>query len=352
MSEKVQLHQLFDSTTSTYTYILADTGNGRALILDPVLEKLDRDCELLRELDLKLELVLETHIHADHVTGASQLKALTGCQIGAAAVAGATGVDLPLVDGQILKIGAIQLKVISTPGHTDSCLSFLGHGYLFTGDALMIRKVGRTDFQQGSAKKLYESITQKIWTLPDETVVLPAHDYQGLTRSTIGDEKKWNSRIKLGTTLEHFVEVMGQLKLAPPQKIKEAVPANMRMGGSVSSGLLKVKMGQSGPEVSVEETRELIGKPIVFVDVRRPDEYVGELGHIEGARLVTLGPDLMRFLNDFDRSKEIVFICRSGARSGQATALSKDLGFNHTANMVGGMLRWNELGFPVVRTAP
>jgi sulfur dioxygenase len=318
-------------------------------LIDPVLEMADRDLGLVKELGLKLKWVVETHIHADHVTGAGLLRKRTGAKVGVAATAGIANVDLPLCEGQKIGEGAFELQVLATPGHTETCLSFYGAGMVFTGDALMIHGTGRTDFQQGSSVTLFANIHKKLFTLPDETRIYPAHDYRGFTASTIALEKKFNPRVGQGKTSNEYESIMKDLKLAPPKRIHEVVPANMRLGEPDMELELETKMTDGVPVVQPEEVQRKLGRDFLVVDVRRPDEFNGELGHVKGAKLVTLGPDLMRFLNDTDHSKEIVFICRSGGRSGQATNLSRDAGFTKTVNMTGGMIRWNELGFPVER---
>jgi sulfur dioxygenase len=222
--------QLFESETSTYTYIIGDTSRRTALIIDPVLEKVERDLQFLKELNLNLKWILETHVHADHVTGAAILRRQTGAKIGVAAVAGVSGVDLPLKDQDVVGEGAAELKVLATPGHTNACLSFYRPGMVFTGDALMIHAVGRTDFQEGSSDILFDSIHHQLFSLPDDTRVYPAHDYKGFTASTIGIEKIHNLRIGGGRSREEFATIMAGLNLPPPKKIKEAVPANLKLG--------------------------------------------------------------------------------------------------------------------------
>ncbi len=224
--------QLFDPETSTYTYLLADESTREAVLIDSVREQIDRDTTLLRELDLKLTYVLETHVHADHVTASGRLREKTGAKIAVAATAGVSNADLALSDGDEIRFGAHALEARSTPGHTDGCMTFVCHeqGYAFTGDALLIRGCGRTDFQQGSAKTLYESVRQKILSLPDDTLLYPGHDYKGRMVSTVSEEKQFNARLGLGRTVSDFVEIMETLDLAYPKRIDEAVPANLESG--------------------------------------------------------------------------------------------------------------------------
>lgn len=223
--------QLFDSETSTYTYLIADTTSKVAVLVDPVLEQVERDLKLLRELDLKLLFGLETHIHADHITGTGKLREITGCQGVVPSGAQAACADLFLTDGEILSVGEVQIKAIATPGHTDSHMAYLVNNKdrVLTGDALLIRGCGRTDFQGGDAGTLYDSVTQRLFTLPEATLVYPGHDYKGQTVSTIAEEKQFNSRLASRSRAD-FIELMNSLNLSNPQKIAEAVPANQECG--------------------------------------------------------------------------------------------------------------------------
>lgn len=230
LNSQIFFQQLFEQVSSTYTYILMDSKTRDGLIIDPVLETLERDHKLLQELGIKLRYILDTHVHADHVTSSASLAERTGAAIAMNANAGVADIDVPLQDGQILQCGNIVIKAIATPGHTNGCMCYSVDGAVFTGDTLLIRGNGRTDFQNGSPAVLYESIMQKLFTLPDETTVYPAHDYAGLTSSTIGMEKKFNKRITAHTTQAAFIDTMQHLNLALPKKIDVAVPANLRCG--------------------------------------------------------------------------------------------------------------------------
>jgi glyoxylase-like metal-dependent hydrolase (beta-lactamase superfamily II) len=222
------LRQLFDYETWTYTYLLADEVSKEAVIIDPVLTQIERDLQLISELGLKLKYSLDTHVHADHITAAGHLRDRTGCKTGLAAVNGVNCADIALNDGDRLSFGSHELEVVATPGHTAGCLSFYINGYVFTGDALFIRGCGRTDFQQGNSTQLYESITKHLFTLPDDTLVYPGHDYNGRTCSTIGEEKRFNPRLTLKQ--DQFVEFMKNLNLPDPKLIMEAVPSNKACG--------------------------------------------------------------------------------------------------------------------------
>jgi len=220
--------QLFDADTSTYTYLLADESTHEAVLIDAVDTQVERDLKLLDELGLWLTHALETHVHADHITGAGQLREQTGCEVGVSAHGGVACADLQLKEGDEIRFGNHVLQVLETPGHTDSCLTFHCEKMLFTGDSLMIRLCGRTDFQQGNAGRLFDSVTGKLFTLPDDTLVYPGHDYRGFTCSTIGEEKQFNAR--LTQPRDEFIQTMDNLNLPMPKRIKEAVPANLQCG--------------------------------------------------------------------------------------------------------------------------
>lgn len=227
--------QLLDYDTNTFTYLIADQQTNEAVLVDPVLEKVERDRTLLHELGLTLLYCLETHIHADHITGTGQLRDLTGCQGIVPEHAHAACADRFIRDGETLTVGTVSIRAIATPGHTDSHMAYrVNDTHLLTGDALFIRGCGRTDFQSGDAGTLYDSVTQRLFTLPDDTLVYPAHDYRGHTVSTIGEEKQWNPRFA-GRSRDDFIQFMATLDLPNPKKLMEAVPANERCGRAIAS---------------------------------------------------------------------------------------------------------------------
>ncbi|MEL4896262.1 MBL fold metallo-hydrolase [Crocosphaera sp. Alani8] len=222
--------QLFDEDSSTYTYLIADRTLKQALLVDPVLEQVEGNYQLLDELGLTLEYCLETHIHADHITGTGKLRTMTGCSVIVPENAPVTCADGFMGDKQVLKLGSIIVEAIATPGHTNSHVAyFINQKILLTGDALFIRGCGRTDFQSGDPGVLYDSVTQRLFTLPDETLVYPGHDYNGNTVSTIGEEKQSNPRF-VGRDRLQFITLMNNLNLPNPKKIKEAVFANQKCG--------------------------------------------------------------------------------------------------------------------------
>jgi len=224
--------QLFDPETSTYTYLLADEKTREALLIDTVREQFDRDAMLIRELDLKLLYTLETHVHADHVTASGRFREELGSKIAVAAAGGVHNADRELRDGDQIRFGAHELEARATPGHTDGCMTFvLDDGRMaFTGDALLIRGCGRTDFQQGDPKILFRSVREKILSLPDDTLLYPGHDYKGRMVTTVAEEKMHNARLGAGKSETDFVGIMNGLHLAYPKRIDEAVPANLECG--------------------------------------------------------------------------------------------------------------------------
>ena len=230
--------QLFDRESCTYTYLLADEASRAAALVDPVREHVGRDLEVIEQLGLHLTHIFETHVHADHITGAGDLRKRTQAKSYVARDGGAPCADVPLDDGTVVTIGAVggvELRALTTPGHTSDCISFVvgergAFDRVLTGDALFVRGCGRTDFQNGDSATLYDSVHQKLFALPDTTLVYPGHDYRGLGVTTIGEEKKYNPRLRVGTSKETFVATMAALGLPPPAKMAEAVPANRACG--------------------------------------------------------------------------------------------------------------------------
>jgi len=226
----VIFRQLWDKESSTFTYLLADEASGEAALVDPVLEHVERDLALTADLGLRLTSVLDTHVHADHVTAAGVLRARTGARTHFSARGGPDCADVLLEDGAEVRVGALTIRALATPGHTGGCMSYVADGRVFTGDTLLVRGCGRTDFQDGDPEALWRSVHEKLFTLPDATCVYPAHDYRGHTSSTIGEEKRLNPRLGGDATVASFVALMRNLDLPPPAKIHEAVPANRACG--------------------------------------------------------------------------------------------------------------------------
>ncbi len=222
--------QLFDKESSTFTYLFGDEATRKAALVDPVVENVERDLRLVSELGLELFIILDTHVHADHVTAAGTLRDRTGARTHFSASGGPACADVLLHDGDVVRVGELEVRALATPGHTDSCMSYAIGDRVFTGDTLLVRGCGRTDFQEGDSATLWRSVQEKLFVLPDATYVYPAHDYRGQTCSTIGEEKKWNPRLGGSATMESFVDLMSKLHLPPPAKINEAVPANKACG--------------------------------------------------------------------------------------------------------------------------
>jgi glyoxylase-like metal-dependent hydrolase (beta-lactamase superfamily II) len=347
--------QLFDATSSTYTYLLADAASGQALLIDPVFEHVQRDMALLRELGLALIATLETHVHADHVTGAWLLAQRLGSRILGAAASGAQGLDQALAQGDRVAFGSRHLQVRATPGHTDGCLSFVldDESMAFTGDALLIRGCGRTDFQQGSPERLYRSVHEQLLSLPAHCLLYPAHDYSGRTVTSVEEERSFNPRFGGDSSLGDFVGYMNSLGLPHPKLMDVAVPANLRCGQPASRAPLPAEPAWAPLrwtfaglwEIEPATLEEVVDR-VQVVDVREDGEFVGPLGHIRGARLMPLA-DLAARHAELDRTRPVVTVCRSGARSAQAAVLLGKAGFGEVANLAGGMLRWRASGHAV-----
>ena len=347
--------QQFDPPSSTYTYLLADEASREAILIDPVFEQAHRDAALLHELGLRLTTTIDTHVHADHVTGAWMLKRMLGSRIAISAAGGAEGADLLLRDGERIAFGNRHVEAWSTPGHTAGCMTFVldDRSTAFTGDCLLIRGSGRTDFQQGDPHAMFRSVRERIFSLPDTCLLYPAHDYRGLTVTSVGEEKAFNPRLGGDIGEEDFAGYMMSLGLPHPKQIAIAVPANLRCGKpeheTVPAGepeWAPLTFTFAGIwEIAPNALTELKA-PVQVVDVRQPDEYTGPLGHIKGAQLIPL-PELAQRVNEIDRARPAVMVCRSGARSAQATVILQRAGFDRVANMTGGMLRWRSEGHPV-----
>ena len=336
--------QLFDHTSSTYTYLLADEESREAMLIDPVFENAQRDLALIKELNLSLTLVVETHAHADHITSAWLLKQKTGCKIASARAIGAEHVDFPLEDGQTFGVEGVNLQALATPGHTSGCMSFVTEDQrmVFTGDTLLIRGCGRSDFQEGSAHTLYRSITQKLFKLPKNCIVYPAHDYNGRTQSSIGEEIAFNTRVGGGANETDFVEFMHAMKLPHPKKMDEAVPANLRSGCPEDGQLppepewSTLQYTYAGvPEVD-RDWLETHLEDITLLDVRLEDEK-GSGPDLPADLRIPLA-ELRERLEEVPVSRPVVAYCRSGRRSALAVDILKAGGHTRVASLKGGLL--------------
>jgi len=346
--------QLFDPQSSTYTYLLADAGTKEAVLIDTVFEQAPRDAALVRELGLKLLCTLETHVHADHVTGAWMMKKKFGSAIAIATDTGAQGADRYLAHGDRVAFGPRYLQVRSTPGHTTGCVTFVldDETMAFTGDCLLIRGSGRTDFQQGDARSMYRSVHSQVLTLPHACLLYPAHDYRGLSVTSVAEEREFNPRLGGEISEDDFTGYMDNLGLPHPKKMDIAVPANMRCGrpendaDAPDQSWAHLTFTFAGLWEIDPQTLEEAASKVAIIDVREPDEYVGPLGHIRGAKLIPLGTLLSRTA-ELPRDRPLVMVCRSGARSANATLMLQRSGFPNVANMNGGMLRWRGEGHAV-----
>jgi sulfur dioxygenase len=348
--------QLFDPQSSTYTYLLADSLTREAVLIDPVFEHARRDAALIGELGVKLLFTLETHVHADHVTGAWLLKRRLGSRIALSTATGAEGADRYLAAGDLVAFGMRTLEARATPGHTNGCMTYVldDRSKAFTGDALLIRGCGRTDFQEGSAPLLFHSVRERLFSLPDDCLLYPAHDYRGITASSVGEEKKYNPRLALTIDEADFTGYMTNLGLAHPKLMDVAVPANLRCGRPEKEDMTNAADIDWAPiavtfagiwELQPDWVAENPGC-VQVVDVREPHEFTGSLGRIAGAKLIPLGSLMQRF-PEMEKDKPVVVVCRSGARSAQATVLLRNAGFAKVANLAGGMLRWRAQHLPV-----
>lgn len=339
--------QLFDSVSGTYSYLLASRKGGEALIIDPVLEKVDRYLQLVRELDLKLVKAVDTHIHADHVTGLGALRDRTHCITVMGEHARVDVVSMRVSEGDTLGIEGIALDVLYTPGHTDDSYSFLLKDRVFTGDTLLIRGTGRTDFQNGSARAQYESLFNKLLKLPEETLVYPAHDYKGDTVSTIGEEKRFNPRLQV-KSIDEYVDVMSRLNLPNPKMMDVAVPANMRQG------LAQDEIARRGWALTAEEAMARMGDAsLAFVDLREPREREkhGVIPTSLSAPYADLSTTVRPggVLHELAKSggKQLLFYCAYGERSAMAVQAAQDVGIASARHIHGGIDSWRRAGGPL-----
>jgi sulfur dioxygenase len=339
--------QLFEATSGTYTYLLASRRGGEALIIDPVLEKVDRYLQLIRELDLKLVKAIDTHLHADHITGLGALRDRTRCITVMGEQSNVDVVSMRIADGDRLGIEGISLDVAYTPGHTDDSYSFIMPDRVFTGDTLLIRGTGRTDFQNGDPRAQYESIFHRLLRLPDETMVFPAHDYKGDTVSTIGEEKRYNPRLQV-QSVDEYAALMNNLNLSNPKMMDVAVPANMRQG------LAQQEIARRGWAVTAEQARDLIGRrDIVLIDLRERTEREKH-GVIPGS-LHAPYPDLQGniqaggMLHELASAtnKRLVFYCAFGERSAMAVQAAQDAGLATACHVHGGIDAWKKADGPI-----
>lgn len=351
--------QFLDAPSWTYSYLLADTETRDAVLIDPVFGQARRDCALIEELGLTLRYTLDTHVHADHVTGAWLLREKLGSKIALMASAGVEGADVELADGDELRFGGLALQARATPGHTSGCGTYVlsDQSMAFTGDCLLIRGCGRTDFQDGSPAVMYRSIHEKIFSLPGSCALYPGHDYAGRMMTTVAEEREYNVRCGGERSVGDFVALMDTLGLAHPAQIDVALPANLRCGEPTDKRPMPVDPSWAPLRYSYAGIWQVRAPWLVehasevqIVDVRPSDEIAGALGTIEGACLLPLD-DVVASAAALDRETPIVVVCRSGGRSAQATAKLMKAGFDKVANLQGGALQWLASGGTLVPSA-
>jgi glyoxylase-like metal-dependent hydrolase (beta-lactamase superfamily II)/rhodanese-related sulfurtransferase len=341
--------QLFDSVSGTYSYLLASRRGGEALIIDPVLEKVDRYLRLVDELDLKLVKAVDTHLHADHITGLGALRDRTQCVTVMGERSKVDVVSMRVDEGDKVKIEGLALNVLYTPGHTDDSYSFVMQDRVFTGDTLLIRGTGRTDFQNGDPRAQYDSIFNKLLRLPEEMLVYPAHDYKGDTVSTIAEEKAYNPRLQV-KSIDEYVAVMNSLNLPNPKMMDVAVPANLRQG------LAQAEVAKRGWALSPRDAMKSLGRSdVAMIDLREADERAKH-GVIPGS-IHAPYPDLRSniqpggVLHELAAAtgKRIIFYCAFGERSAMAVQAAQDAGILTACHIDGGLDAWQRANGPLAR---
>jgi glyoxylase-like metal-dependent hydrolase (beta-lactamase superfamily II) len=343
----MEIRELNESNCKTYLLI----SKGRAALIDPVRERVERYRRELDERGLELDLIIETHTHADHMMLSRALKNSLGAPLIMHRESPNPMVDQHVSDTETLELGGEQIEILHTPGHTPDSMSLRVGGVVLTGDTLFIGGSGRTDFPGGDAGAQYEAVTQRLFRLPDETIVWPAHDYRGRTSSTIEIERRTNQRFE-GKTREEYIETMANLAIPLPDRIQEALQVNQSGFEADEVPFPLVAHVAAVPELGAPEVAERLKSDTapLILDVREPEEFVGELGHIEGAILVPLDalekrlPKLAGYVD-----RDIVVVCRAGARSATAVAMLQGAGFSRVANLSGGMLAWARASMPVQR---
>jgi len=339
--------QLFDGVSSTYSYLLASRRGGEALIIDPVIEKVDRYVQLLHELDLRLVKAVDTHLHADHITGLGALRDRTHCITVMGDRSRVDVVSMRVADGDRLQIEGVELEALYTPGHTDDSYCFRMEDRVFTGDTLLIRGTGRTDFQNGDARAQYESIFGRLLTLPEQTLVYPAHDYKGDTVSTIGEERRCNPRLQV-KSVDEYIELMHNLKLPNPKMMDVAVPANMKVG------LEQDEIVRRGCAWTAEQVIGMLGQPdLVLIDLRERTErerhgvIPGSLNVPYPALQENTAPGGMLHALATATGRRLLFYCAFGERSAMAVQSAQDAGLAASCHLQGGLAAWKAAGGPL-----
>jgi glyoxylase-like metal-dependent hydrolase (beta-lactamase superfamily II)/rhodanese-related sulfurtransferase len=334
--------QMFDSVSSTYTYVMASRVGGEALIIDPVFEKTDQYLTLLEQLDLKLVKVIDTHVHADHITAMGSLRDKTNCITVMGEQAPVDVVSMRVSDGETINIDGIKLTAMYTPGHTSDSYCFHDEGRIFTGDTLLIKGTGRTDFQNGDAELQYDSLFNKVLNLPEQTLVYPGHDYKGHTVSTLGEEKAFNPRLQV-TSKAEYVEIMNNLNLPNPKMMDVAVPENMKMG-------LRLEKQRQVPSLDVASLLSQGQDNFYIVDLREDNERA-KSGFIPSAHHLPYS-GLDRHLDALKNTDTpIVFYCAVGERSAMAVSIALASGVKNVMHLVGGFEAYKDVTNPFFTTA-
>ncbi len=333
------------------TYLVACERTRKALLIDPVRDNISRYLAFIAYHQLTLDGIIDTHTHADHPTGGPALRDLIDTRLIMHRRAPTPAATEHVEHGDVIRCGDAELKVLYTPGHAPDSLSLYAGDRVYTGDVLLIGGTGRADFAGGDAGSQYDSITQHLFTLPEETLVFPAHDYRGNTSSTIGHEKRHNPRIA-GRTRDEYVALMARLKFPMPDKIQEVLQPNQSAIDDDKTKFPELAQLNRVRQLTVDEVSAMLesNAPPLLLDVREPGEYRGELGHIRGSKLIPLSELADRAVElEADRERTIVAVCRSGVRSTTAAAILAGLGYEGVCNLKDGMVEWNDRRLPIER---
>ena len=332
--------QLFDSVSSTYTYLIGSRAGGEALIIDPVLEKVDSYIKLLEQLDVKLVKVIDTHIHADHISGIAELRDRTNCITIMGDATKADVVSMRVADNEVIKLEKLELKSLYTPGHTDDSFSFMMNDRIFSGDTLLIRGTGRTDFQNGDPYDSYNSIFERLLKLPENTLLYPAHDYNGNTVSTIGEEKKFNPRLQVNSA-EEYVKIMNNLNLSNPKMMDIAVPANQQLGIN-----LERQKKINGLDVDAFN-HKIKSEEYQLIDLRENNE-IKKIGTIKNSLNIPFQDFLGSIKNNSSKfNKNLLLFCAIGERSTLATQVIRSYDIFNSYHLIGGIKEWIKIEMPV-----
>ena len=332
--------QLFDSVSSTYTYLIGSRAGGEALIIDPVLEKVDSYIKLLEQLDVKLVKVIDTHIHADHISGIAELRDRTNCITIMGDATKADVVSMRVADNEVIKLEKLELKSLYTPGHTDDSFSFMMNDRIFSGDTLLIRGTGRTDFQNGDPYDSYNSIFERLLKLPENTLLYPAHDYNGNTVSTIGEEKKFNPRLQVNSA-EEYVKIMNNLNLSNPKMMDVAVPANQQLGIN-----LERQKKINGLDVDAFN-HKIKSAEYQLIDLRENNE-IKKIGTIKNSLNIPFQDFLDSIKNNSSKfNKNLLLFCAIGERSTLATQVIRSYDIFNSYHLIGGIKEWIKKEMPI-----